>query len=510
MAKRNPLLIALGIALLAVAGLLGLKMWLEDNMRGRFERFLAGLPAPLTASAEKIDVSYLNKSLTLTNLKLTQAGEAGTVVCAVSRVEADGVNLDAFEPGAGVARLVKSLKISGVTYAGPTHEGSAERYVYEDISGDYGQIRQQLSQTFSLLMEAGSLKDDPKSLQRFAGSLSNILQAAETLTIGKAQSINVVSTGFLGDKKMTFTVASTDAGRNSMREVGPMTISKLGASFDGKRIISLESLSCEGVSLPSFVDFFKVMGERDLDIDGKETLNLLAATLKDQVFALRGLRAKNLVVNVPDEENRVLFSLADMGLNYAAEAAHAVDFTYGGLAVDTAVIEDLPDTARALLPAVLSFSGGFNAQATPREPGAYDLDCRDASIKEPALGGFSLSFAVNAVNPTSLLNEGRDRSRWKSLSLSLTDAGFSDVAFSFMPGDPAAARASAIAELENFGENDTHKNLAGAFSTFLEKSGKTFRLSFAPQQALSLRALENLALTAPEKLGMTVSVTPAP
>ncbi|MDL2209568.1 hypothetical protein LJC26_02045 [Desulfovibrio sp. OttesenSCG-928-O18] len=516
MNKRKIYLIVGGLCVLVAAGLFIAKNQYEAKMRGDIETFLANLPAPLTAVAEKIEVSVLDRSFALTNLKGQYKSESTELEFSTARVEAKGVNLDAFKADAGSVLLADSVKLTNNVVKTPGVYAGIESYALENVSGNITQLADEYIKVFPdlvALLKAPGFEMDKKAQRQALGALSGLLKAYETFSAGKVTMTNYVHTSLVDDKKMTMTLARSETQKYSIRETGPSSMTGLSFTIDEKPFMAWESLRYDGITLPSFVEFLNALcGEV---VPPREKLK---ATLEGQVFALNNLRGKSFVAHDPEDSERKLFALADFGLSYEARDAHTVNFTYSGFDIDKKLIEDdgdLSDEALALLPTTLSFEGAFQGTLTRKDENTASADFKRIHLKEASLGEMTLAFSIKDVNVLAIFLGMPGPAALESLDLNLVDNGMSELLFTVAAEEAEDSAANVRTEVVNQFTtsrealpNDTLKGLADASAKFLEKSGKSFRLTLAPAKPLPLMLIQSAAFTDPDKLGLTYSVTP--
>lgn len=516
MNKRTLFFVGGGICLLAVVGLFVAKHQIESGLRKDIANFFATLPAPLSASVETIDVSAINKTITLRNIK-GQYKNSGNdnMEFSIARVEAVGVNVDAFKKDVGTTTLAKSLTIidSLCKYAGG--EARMEREYLEDISGDGRLLLAELAKALPAITALQANPDfsgDHAAQTKAAGELAGVVRAYETFSIAKTQVTNYSYTIPVDDNTIRVVADSVDLQKYSLREMGPFSVTGIRATFDDTPFMKLDSITCDGVELPSFVGLLQALGKEEM-----ASSNALQATLKDQPFALKNLRSKNLVLYDPETADRMLFSLGDTLLSYEARAAHTVETVCNGMSINRTLLEEsglLPDEALALLPKVVVFESAFRATAMKKEDDAYDIACNELRLKEPALGEITSAFSINNFHIFALIMGAPGPAALKNFDVTVRDAGMLEFAFALATlgtGEtPEALRAQAVAELAHTRDtlpNDTLKGLADAVGTFLERSGSTLKITIAPEKPLNLSALQAAALTSPEDLGLTYSAT---
>lgn len=523
MNKRKVGLIAGVLCLLAVAGGFAVKMQYESKIRSDIEKALASLPQPLSAKAEKIDVSFFDKSVTIANLKATytmkiSVGDATQTLpmeYAIDRITATGINIDGFKEGAGAVKLLDSLVLVNTRVTSPQAQSYLARNELKDISGDASQVIAGIAKALPAILEVGASPDfelDETGQKEFIAALSGALKAYETVVIGVSSFEDYQSATDLDGTKIEIRLASGQAGKSTIRNMGPFALKGLTVAVDGVQCVAVESLSTGEIVLPSFVGFLDILSG-----GGAPNPQLLKDMFKGQTFALKNLRLKNLEARHPMMRDAPLFTLDEADFSYVAETAHTVDFTFTKLDVQKAVIAKgagLPAAALANLPDTITFEGVIQQVATPRETGAYDAECKKMFLKGSGLGEASLSFSIANLNALAFLMR-MPQPQVKNFDLSLTDAGFSEAAFAvngLLEGKTSEqARATEVASLrESLEENPETpgKEVIAGMASFLEKPGKSLRIVIAPASPLSLEELETLALTDPAALGLTVTVTP--
>ncbi|CAK7011222.1 MAG: hypothetical protein DELT_02092 [Desulfovibrio sp.] len=540
MTKRKLPLVIAGLAVLAGVGLFVVKMTYESKIQNSIENFFASLPAPLEAKAGKIDVSFFDKSVTITDITGGYKTENDVVTFSIAKIAAFGINENAAKEGAGVTEIAKKLTVENLLYDSKLMHAKIGSYAYRDISGDFNRIMHECVKAFPIVAAAYT---DPeyatseKKQQQLLGELAPLLQAAETLTVGGGEAKDYTYSIPLADSKALVTIAEFTVGKYSLREMGPMAIKNITCTPEGASapLVSLEFLGMDGAELPSFAGLFAAIGQ------GVTSPALLKPYLQGQKFALKNLNAKNLTVRNPENLDEILFSLGNSSFSYAATSVlapaggsdaasvgqalsvHDADLHFDGMKIAKILLErgkDLPASVLALMPETFSYSGAVQIKASAKDANnqSYDLDCKKIALKENSLGEFSLSLAINDLNTMALVMGIPGPAALKGFDLSVKDTGASQLFFTATAEDkseegatPASLRAEALKGLPapDALPNDTLRGLNDAMRAFIEKPGNTLRITLAPATPLTVTALQAAALAAPEKLGLSASTTPA-
>ena len=523
MNKKKLFIIVGGLCLAAAIGLFVVKAQYESKVRAEIENVMANLPSPLTAKADSIDVSFFNKSVSMTNLKgtytftQTQPGkeESLPIEYTIARVHAAGVNVDGFQPGAGLVKLMDTLEFTDTRLTSPLVQATIEDYRVQGISGDYPLIETEITKALPALMAANARPDFPandEEVKTLMAGLASFIKAYETVRIESASIKNYVYSIVVEGKKFNVVMGSMEGKEYSLRKMGPFAVKDVTAEVDGAPVLAMESFSMEEMVLPSFAEFFTALGENP-----DPSPMLIQSLFKGQPFAMKNLRIKNLNVRHPMAKDRTIFSLGDSDFSYVAETAHTMDFSLKDLNIDKAVLEDeadLPEEALATLPETLSFEAAVQQVLTPKAPGAYDIDAKRIFFKGAGLGEATLSLAANDVNSMALMMGMPSKAALKSFSASLTDAGFSTVAFAadsaYSERSADQARAETVADMRRSLERETSpigKEMLSALIQFTEKAGGTLTIAVQPAEPLTFDKLMAASESEPAALGFSVNVT---
>lgn len=516
MNKRTLSLIIVGIAVLAAGGLFAVKMTYESKVRNGIERFLANLPQPLECKAGKIDVSFFDKSVVISDLTGNYKGK-DTVTFSLAKISAAGINADAAKEGAGTTDIAKTLVVEKAVFDSNLFSNAIDHYAYQDISGDLNRI---INETIKVMPALIAAYADPeyatsqKKQMELLGEITPLIAATETLTIGSA-TIQNYSYTFPTMGKTVVKIAEGSMGKYSLREMGSAIFKGVAVTPEGSAppLIEVESVGMDGAQLPSFVAMC-----RALSLDATSPA-LLRETLRGQKFALKNLAVKNLAVRHPQDLGQTVLSLANGTFSYIAENAHDMDLRFDDMKVAKVLMEqgNIPENALALMPETLLYNGALQIKATAKDEGGkvYDLECTKFAISENTLGNFSLSFAFDDLNPLVYIMGMSGPAALKNFDLSVKDTGASDVFFTILAEDEgnataASLRAQAVSSLpaQETLPNDALRGLMSAVATFLEKSGNTLRITLAPASPLNLQEFQ-AALAEPAKLGLTFMVAPA-
>ena len=524
MNKRKIGIIAGVLCLLAVAGFFVVKMQFESNIRGTIESTLAGLPQPLAAKAEEIDVSFSDKSVTLTNLKVTytyslKKGDSEETIpmdYTFDRITAKGINMDGFKEGAGTQKLVDSLVFVNAKFMSPLAQSHVGLYTFDNITGDFQQLYTEFAKALPVMMAANAkpeFAERQAEQRKLMDALAGILKAYETVHIDKSTFEDYQYAIDFEGTKVDVHFASGQSLDASMRKMGPVVLKNMTVKTKDVEVGKLDSLSMDEIILPSFAEFFKVLGQ-----DAMPSRHILQGLLKGQTFVLKNLRMKNLETRHPLFKDTPFFTLADVDFSYTAETAHTIDFSFSNLNLPKSVLlrqSRLPAQTMAALPDVITLEGVMQQSATPKDEGAYDAECKKIFLKGTGLGEGTLSFAISDLNFMAVMMGMPSKAALKNFDLSLRDAGFSDVAFAinglYSGKSGEEARAEEVASIREELEEDPDvmgKEIIAGFADFLEKSGNTLRIKVAPASPISLEDAHKALLSNPETLGLSVTVTP--
>lgn len=524
MSKRKIGIIIGAVCLLAIGGGFIAKLQFESKVRGGIEDFLASLPPSVSAKAEKIDVSFFEKSVTLTNLKgvynipLRQEGKETTIPMAFAseRITATGVNMDGFKEGAGVVKLIDSLTWVNTTVDSAVAKSSIENYVVENISGDFTQVYTSIEKALPALMAASAATDFPASnedAQRIMGAAAGILKAYETLHIGKSSIKNYTYAVDVNGEKLDMTIEAADATDYSIRKMGPFSMRNVKAAYNGAPVLDMESLTSDEIILPSFVGLFEMLAKDPFPMP-----SMVQEAFKGQTFAMKNMRVKNMNVHHPMLKDRVLFSLADTNFNYVAETAHTMDFSFNNLNIDKSLLtaqSQLPAQVFASLPETITLEGSVQQVTTPKEKNIFDIDCKKIFLKGTGMGEATLSFAVNDLNLMALAMGMPNRSALKKYDIALTDQGASEVFFAIEGFyDENTAEQARAKELESLRaqieveQSQAGKDILNGLVNFLEKTGGTLQIAVQPENPSTLEQLMQAYMMNPAALGLTVTFTP--
>lgn len=524
MDKRKIGLIAGGVCVILLAVIFGMKLRYEWKVQDAIEDALAALPKPLAVKAGGIDVSFFNKSVTLTDVKgsctltVPQNGAEQSIPMefTVGGVVATGVNSDGFKEGAGTARLLDSLTITGVALTSPMVRTTIDHYYIEGISADFAQLDAGIQNVMSALMEADAINSsspDREQTQEVMHGIAAMLKAYETMTVKKFAVKNYAYT--LSDDGMEVDMLmETMEGRDySIREMGPLSLKNVKGSLNGTPFMEMESMTADGIVLPSFIAVVEKLAESPFF-----SSLVLQEALKGQNFALKNLRIKGITLRHPMQQDLTVFSLGDSNFSYFAEDAHVMDFAFNNLNIAKSVILQqarIPASVLDSQPEIISFEGAIQQQAKMKEPGSYDVAVKRAYIKGTSLGEASMSLTANNINSMAIIMGMPGDAALEKFEISLTDRGLSDVVFALNAmhsGESAAdLREQELAELREQLEKENGaagKQILAGIIAFLEKTGSTLSIVIAPPSPTGLDQLPEAFETGSPDIGLSVTVSP--
>ena len=524
MDKRKIGLIAGGACVILLAVIFGMKLRYEWKVQGAIEDALAALPQPLVVKAGNIDVSFFDKSVTLTDVKgsytltVPQNGADQSIPMeyTMASVAATGVNIDGFKEGAGVAKLLDSLTITDVAFTSPLAQATIDHYYLEGISADFAQLAAEIQKAMPALMEANAIASYPQSneqTQKLMHGIAAILKAYETVQVKKFSTNNYAYSLSTEGMKVDMLMGSMEARDYSIRQMGPFSLKDVKASLNGVPFMEMEAVTTDGMVLPSFVALVEELAKTPYPSG-----DTLQATLKGQNFALKNLRFKGVTLRHPMQQDLTVFSLADSTFSYVAEDAHSMDFAFSNLNIAKPVVIQLariPASVLAAQPEIISFEGAIQQQTKVKEPGSYDVAVKRAHIKGTGLGEASLALAASNINAMAIMMGSPGNATLEKFEISLTDTGLSDVIFAldgmYSGSGAAELREQELAELREQLEEETSaagKRILTGIITFLEKTGATLSIAIAPPAPAGVEKLSEAFETDSPDLGLSVTVTP--
>ena len=522
--KISILVGVVGILAVAVVGVL--KWHFESDIRSKIETFLAELPEGLTAKAEKIDVSFFDKSVVITNLNAAYSLSLEgldypiSITSSASRVIIAGLNRDGFKPGAGVAKLADAFIVEGLNVEDNSQENikaasRTARYSMENISADVASVvaeTKKIFPTFMAIIKTSNNNPGEEDIQKMLQELSGLFKAYESVHAGKYS-----FTGYQYDvefegHKINLTMADGMATDYSIRKIGPTAVNTVKATFNDEEVLTVDSIGLEEIALPSFVKLFEVLAK---DPSPEAVLE----SLKGQPFAVKNLKLKNLRVTDPTVKGRTIFTMAEQDVNYGVEnKALVLNSTISGLDIKKSLfgeLFELPESVFVSLPDTITFEGNIEQAIALKDQMLLDLDYKKLFVKGTGLGEASLSFTLSDINPLMLAMRGSDSSTLKNFDFSMTDTGLSTVLFAKEAFEnettPEESRASAVESLRDDIEEETNKveqEIMAALANFLERTGGTLQFTLNPEQPSSISQLMQSFHMDPEALGLTITFTP--
>ena len=530
----NRKLIAAAIAVgLVGAGAAGGFFWVkssyESQVRSGIEQLVAAVPEPCKASVGTIDVDYSKKTVVLGNFAATCTVQGEPLNVSIKRVIATDIDPKAFKAGTGNITLVKSLELENLALVGGAPEAKLEAmletYRLEDISGDMQVILPALTKAVPGLAVAYSkgdqIAEDAEVRKQVMEAFAHVLRAYETVKVGKISMRNYTYSLPVEGMAIAVSMKNSETTRFNILNMGPAKSTGISASLNGVPFLELDSVSVDGVKLPSFVPLLEYLAAND-EPSGMAVWGLL----KGKDFALQNIRMGKLSVSNPLEPGKPLASLGEATFSYEAAAAHTYKSAYKDLAIAKDVYAQadvLPQEILDLLPATLHLDSTTDIAVTLKENGIADVACNTLSLKEASLGSVALGFAVQDINSLSVMMGSPGAAALKNASLTLVDKGFSEIGMTIAAqnaeqdenpelrtakGQRANMTALLMAQSQAL-PNDVLKNLVNSLAGFLEKPGQSLSLSITPETATNMMQLQQFAFTAPEKLGLKAEVAPA-
>ena len=503
-----------GICFIAVA-LFGGKVWYEGQIRNKIEATLASLPAPLTAKAERIDVSALEKSVTLTNLVCEYTDESGKLTYSIASLAARGINFDAFKDGVGTTKLADSVLLRDLRVTSPFITASIASHTVSDIRGDYAQIKKA---TLAVLPELAQAYTSPVfaaeriHFENTFSQLGSLLKAYETLYIGNAVTEKYAYTMAVAQKTVSGIVERATVASYSMQKMGVAAIENITLSIDNAPLAHFDSITMDEATLPSLVNFFAEFEKRTTP-----SPTMVYEVLGGQPFLIKNLRLKGIHFFEPTDGGEQLFTLDTASFTYDAADSHNMDFVYSGLTVNkkSLVQAELPEEILTRFGDAVTFEGGTTLRMTPQKNDTFTLEYQTRIHSSP-LGSTSLSVDITNVTMDTVSQIPHGPIALKGVTLTVTDKGASDILLIVKAKNenktPEEARADIIAELLSGGEslpNETLKDLVTTVATFIENSGQSLHLELAPVEPLRFAEVQAAIVMEPEKLGITATVAPA-
>lgn len=506
MNKRKPLIIIAGVALLAVAGLFGVKTWCEAKLRGDLEQYLANLPAPLAATVEHIDVSFFDRSYVVSNLKVNFEDANGKLDATIRQISVSGLSIKALMNAGGTIKLADRVEILDIDVNGAEVKTRIGKYILEDVSGDISQINKANAQIF---LEAAKVYNqrtsdiNPEDLALLAGSLADAFKSYETVFIGKSTTENY----FFEDSASLMTMDKSVVSQWSTREIGRAEITGLSAAVKGIPAVRIASVSLDGATIPSFVELLKALKS------SSPLSEVLVDTLRGQTFILKNLRAKDLAFH--DDDGDVAATIADMTFSYESGQTHVLDFAYNDLKMELSALgdDDASNIIRDHFAEPPRLSSATRLTVSPKGNYTYDA-VYTHNAKGDKLGSLSFEIALNDLTGALLINQLGPLAV-KRCNATIDDKGVSDLLITLFaqeeglsPEDARAELAQSVAQNREHTPDDALKNLLDSIAEFILRPGGSLQVDVAPIEPLPLANLLQTLLAAPESLGVTAVFTP--
>jgi len=512
------------VTLLAVAIGFGVKMKFESDVRADVEKFLAALPQPMKANAEKIVVSFFDKSVILTNITFSYPIPLSTgdkeetlpLTFSAARVTAEGINMDGFAPGAGVAKLVDRLAIEKLVIDTSLTKLQIDQYNDHNISANFSLVISEFRKNIPLLIESGNISSEKtvndETTQKAMRAIADILKAAETIHVGASSYTNYTYTMDVEGTKVDMLVQRGDSKDYSIRGGKSFAMNGLTVSVNGTKVATLDSSTIDEVILPSFIPLFEVLADDPMP-------HKIQSALKGQPFTINNLQMKNMRVNHPILQDRTMFALGNMNLSYVTEDAHTMNFAFNNMSFDKNMIAEaaeLPAEVLALLPDTITFDGLIDQTVAIREGNIFDLDCQKIFFKGTGLGEATIALAVDNISPMAYALGVPNPAKLRLFDAKVSDQGFTNIFFAMEAhhNDISAEenRANEIESLRSQIDNEPGqpgREILEGLAKFLELPGGSLQIMVKPEQAVTVEQLMQAYAQNPTSLGVSVTFTPA-
>jgi hypothetical protein len=355
-----------------------------------------------------------------------------------------------------------------------------------------------------------------------------VLKAYETVSVARVSTTGQTVELDVDGDKLSLSVDSSELLGYSLRETGPFTLKDLSVSLNGEKMVSCERIGWDKIQLPSYADLLLTLSEGALTMDPAQIVLKFSEMLQKSPMAfnnvsVRNVTVRNLLDRDKEQREKTIFSLAESKLSYTmTDSSNDLALHLTNLAIARLLFEDeLPDSALAVLPETLVFSGGLETAVNASEASTLSLDCKNISLAVQDIFLAELSFALEGVPgvQTIFLDAPMD-ARLAKLDLSLSDLALSDFIFAIGAAEQSehsdgetkaeTIRNEAVTLVRAGGESlqpEPLRELASNVALFLTKSGQTFTLALHPPKPVSLKQLDIAILSNPDAFGVSSSVT---
>ncbi len=511
---KRTLLIGLAVVvILAAGGYFWAQSRYDAAVRAEVQRLADSVSAPCKATVGKVESDLLSQTIALYDVEAICSIQGGDQTFFVKRATLKGLQRKALEQGSGRVKLLDSLEMAEIAFAGPAVSGHIDAYLIGDISGDPGVLNSALAgapATLVSIFEGVEALDRDAQRRAFA-DMAELFGAYETVSLGSVSVKNYAYDVSVEDQTLSVSLKDFQGSSHTIREFGPMRLTGLTVAVDGTPLAEADAVSLDGMKLPSLVPLFAELAKPT-----PPDMAVLETVFTSRDFALTHLRFTGLRVLDPDNPDQMAVILDNLSLNYAGESGHAVDLEYD-LTLDRSLLAQdmaIPMAALFRLPDPLKVHSSLNLTAMPKGDWVYDVSWQ-AHTSEASLGAIRYAAEVTDFSLDDLARPNVRNLGIKSLSLSVTDTGISDVLFASagaaQGAEPEAMRKMALAELVVNREMLPKGSLGNVLDDavrFLQKPGKVFTVSAKPAAPIRIMQLQQVVLQDPERLGLTSSVSP--
>ncbi|MDR2892195.1 MAG: hypothetical protein LBV80_03800 [Deltaproteobacteria bacterium] len=495
--STNKIVLVLGIALVAVAGLFFFlrsgDSLTEEMVVNRAMEEMALIKPYMNMEAEAITANLDKREITFSKVRIGIPNVPEIEVLIDSIVET-GIDAASYAGNYGDLTSIDVLSVNGVKILmqGQTL-ATIDEYVYEGFRINCRDILKLLRENQATAPEELAAK---------------LLPLYATYSLDHALLKNMQ----LDVEGVKAGIASIEAKDITMTSGGPWNMSDMQISFLNQKVFSMEKMGGEGILLPQFLadlladpEGYLQKNPEIINQASSDPLSVLAP------MQIKGFYIDNLMINVASpltlkklagdldiSQTGLVFksSLEDLVISRSLLAMHP----------DLAAMAEAV-TADLHLNGVFDFSLGN--QADP-----VDITMR-AGLNESSLGGLDANIAMDTPKDV-LYSGGSDpaRQRLKSFEFSAENKGIIDfivacyAAVEFQ--DPDQIYGSLLDTLYAGLETAENKIQQDAFNAAIKlvEEGGTLKLSVKPATPISLKELSQSGGDAFESLGGSVSYTP--
>ena len=465
-----------------------------EGLKGK----LAAIPASYEFSVGDVVEDAASRSATLKQVAFTvPQGEAR---CAITLESVVWEGLSFSEESGKLFLLADKMTVTGAKTSGKDFESTSAHFVVTGIKADletaataWGNYIFSSAIGFEVMGDAvlqkASAPERPEITPEIPFFFTGWLSQGDSYSIKNGED---VTKGFLG---------SVEIKDYSEKSIGPVRTKDIRAEFNGRKFLTIAEAGANKSSSPQALEMAEASDglnpfSSDVEVEGLFVKNLmLSVDIPNSEPSEITMAKLDFDMRVADKDPRITISVDQLAMAKKLLFSKGEDF---GIAPMLSEVE-------SLIPETLILGFKTAVAMAPSAEGRQTATISPLALSIEKLGSLTLS-AVLEGTVDAWMEAGL-----RSLDLSVTDLGLSEIVFTLTKDSPEATAAAARQEIRQGisamagGMPGSLGKLGTDLSDFLKEPGVTMTVKMAPPEPLTAVMMDSV-MAEPERLGLSSAV----